>query len=84
MEIGGITINVQEVYKWRIIYRRPKLGNSVNSSFSMNKVSTLSNKYYSERVSKIHFERLQAPITPKYDGGYYCHIIKKQIINYVL
>ena len=77
LEIWATTLNDQEVYECKIIYTRPNLGNSVDSSFSMSKVSTLSNKYYSERVSGMHFERPQAPIAPKYDGGYYMSYNKK-------
>jgi len=77
LEIWGIALNDQLLYDCRIFYTRPKLGNFVDSSFSMSKVSTLNTEYYSERVSGIHFERPQAPIAPKYDGGYYMSYNKK-------
>ena len=77
LEIWGIALNDQLLYDCRIFYTRPKLGNSIEASFTINKVSTLRYTFSSDRVSSIYFERPQAPITPKYDGGYYLAYNKK-------
>lgn len=77
LEIWGIALNDKQLYDCKILYTRPKLGNSDEGSFTINKVSTLRNTFSSKRVSSIYFERPQAPITPKYDGGYYLAYNKK-------
>ena len=77
LEIWAQTLNNQQIYSCKIAYTRPKLGNSVNAAFSMNKVSTLNYTFYSEFVSGFHFSRPQAPIAPKYDGGYFMAYNKK-------
>ena len=71
LEIWGIALNDKLLYDCKIIYTRPKLGYLDEGSFTISKVSTIRNTFSSKRVSSMYFERPQAPIAPKYDGGYY-------------
>ena len=71
LEIWGVALNNKALYECKIVYTRPKIGNSETGTFTISKVSTLKNTFSSERVGSIYFERPQAPITPKSDGGYY-------------
>ncbi len=66
------TMNNRTVYSCQVIYTVPNVVNSeYEPDFNLEKVSNLSVEYKAARVSSIYFDRAQAPITPKYDGGYY-------------
>ena len=71
LEIWANVLSGKTVYSCQVVNANEKMGSDVAAEFNLDKVSILSNTFSSARTNQIHFERPQAPVAPKSDGGYY-------------